>query len=86
VDYLKIDGSFVRHIATDAVDYALVGNINDIGHLLNKQTIAEFAEDAPTIARLRELRVDFAQGYGLHRPQPLADVLAASADAGTERH
>lgn len=85
VDYLKIDGSFVRHIATDAVDYALVANINDIGHLLNKQTIAEFAEDDPTIARLRELQVDFAQGYGLHRPQPLDEVLAAPADGGTER-
>ncbi|WP_019623418.1 EAL domain-containing protein [Thioalkalivibrio thiocyanoxidans] len=76
VDYLKIDGSFVRNISTDPVNHALVSNINDIGHLLEKQTIAEFAEDELTIARLRELRVDFAQGYGLHRPQPLDELLS----------
>ncbi|WP_018872001.1 EAL domain-containing protein [Thioalkalivibrio sp. ALJ16] len=76
VDYLKIDGSFVRNIATDPVNDALVGNINDIGHLLDKKTIAEFAEDESTIARLRELKVDFAQGYGLHRPQPLEELFA----------
>ncbi|WP_018877682.1 MULTISPECIES: EAL domain-containing protein [unclassified Thioalkalivibrio] len=76
VDYLKIDGSFVRNIATDPVNDALVGNINNIGHLLDKKTIAEFAEDESTIARLRELNVDFAQGYGLHRPQPLEELFA----------
>ena len=75
VDFLKIDGSFVRGIDQDPVNRALVGNIHSISQLLDKQTIAEFAEDAPTIARLRELRVDFAQGYGLHRPEPLEDLL-----------
>lgn len=76
VDFLKIDGSFVRGIDQDPVNRALVGNIHNIGRLLDKKTIAEFAEDAPTIARLRELQVDYAQGYGLHHPEPLENLLA----------
>jgi diguanylate cyclase (GGDEF)-like protein/PAS domain S-box-containing protein len=75
VDYLKIDGTFVRGIAGDPVSRTLVGNINDIGHLLGKQTIAEYAEDDATIAQLRELEVDFAQGFGVSRPQPLDELL-----------
>ena len=81
VDYLKIDGSFVRNIAHDQVNQALVSSINAVGHLLEKQTIAEFAEDEATIAQLRVLGVDYAQGYGLHRPEPLEDLLAARARA-----
>ena len=76
VDYLKIDGTFVRGIATDPVNRTLVGNINDIGHLLGKHTIAEYAEDDATLAILRELGVDYAQGYGISKPQPLEIVLA----------
>jgi diguanylate cyclase (GGDEF)-like protein len=75
VDYLKIDGTFVRGIATDPVNRTLVGNINDIGHLLGKQTIAEYAEDEATLAELVELGVDYAQGYGIDRPQPLEALL-----------
>ncbi|MGM0554500.1 MAG: EAL domain-containing protein [Pseudomonadota bacterium] len=75
VDFLKIDGSFVRNIADDPVNRALVGNIHSIGRLLNKQTIAEFAEDDRTIEMLRELQVDHAQGYGIHRPEPLERLL-----------
>ena len=75
VDYLKIDGTFVRGIATDPVNRTLVGNINDIGHLLGKQTIAEYAEDAATLKELVELGVDYAQGYGIHRPEPLENLL-----------
>ncbi|MAT66158.1 MAG: histidine kinase [Gammaproteobacteria bacterium] len=75
VDYLKIDGTFVRGIATDPVNRTLVGNINDIGHLLGKQTIAEYAEDEATLKELIELGVDYAQGYGIHRPEPLEHLL-----------
>ena len=78
VDFLKIDGSFVRNIADDPVNQALVGNIHSIGRLLNKQTIAEFAEDDRTIEMLRELQVDHAQGYGIHRPEPLEQLLAGN--------
>lgn len=75
VDYLKIDGTFVRGIASDPVNRTLVGNINDIGHLLGKQTIAEYAEDEATLKELIELGVDYAQGYGIHRPEPLEHLL-----------
>ncbi|MBI5460717.1 MAG: EAL domain-containing protein [Gammaproteobacteria bacterium] len=76
VDYLKIDGTFVRGIANDPVNRTLVGNINDIGHLLGKHTIAEYAEDEATLAVLQELGVDYAQGYGISKPQPLEHILA----------
>ena len=76
VDYLKIDGTFVRGISTDQVNRTLVGNINDVGHLLGKHTIAEYAEDEATIEALRELGVDYAQGYGISRPEPLENLLA----------
>jgi len=71
VDYLKIDGSFVKNIEHDSVDMAMVETINRIGHLLGKHTIAEFAENEATILKLGDLGVDFAQGYGVSLPQPL---------------
>jgi diguanylate cyclase (GGDEF)-like protein/PAS domain S-box-containing protein len=76
VDYLKIDGTFVRDLAGDPVNRALVSNINDIGHLLGKQTVAECAEDSETITILTELGVDYAQGYGVDPPRPLEELLA----------
>ena len=78
VDYLKIDGSFVRSMEHDRVDEAMVETINRIGHLLGKRTVAEYAENDAIIAKLGLLGVDFAQGYGVCRPQPLFD---AQADA-----
>lgn len=77
VDYLKIDGTFVRGMENDPVNRTLVGNINDIGHLLGKQTIAEYAEDEATVRILGELGVDYAQGYGIALPQPLEELLRA---------
>lgn len=73
VDYLKIDGSFVKDIEHDSVDLAMVETINRIGHLLGKQTVAEFAENEATVTMLNDIGVDFAQGYGVSRPQPLFD-------------
>jgi diguanylate cyclase (GGDEF)-like protein/PAS domain S-box-containing protein len=69
VDYLKIDGSFVRGILHDPIDREMVRSINEIGHLTGKLTIAEFAENAEIIEMLRNLGVDFAQGYGIAQPQ-----------------
>jgi diguanylate cyclase (GGDEF)-like protein len=68
VDYLKIDGSFVRDIALDPVDFAMVASINKIGHLMGIETIAEFVEDEDILECLRDIGVDFAQGYYIHRP------------------
>jgi diguanylate cyclase (GGDEF)-like protein/PAS domain S-box-containing protein len=68
VDYLKIDGSFVREILHDPIDREMVRSINEIGHLTGKQTIAEFAENAEIIQMLTDIGVDFAQGYGIAQP------------------
>ena len=71
VDYLKIDGSFVRNIVTDPVDRAMADTINRVGHIMGLQTVGEFAESTEVINELRTLGVDFAQGYGVQRPQAL---------------
>jgi diguanylate cyclase (GGDEF)-like protein/PAS domain S-box-containing protein len=69
VDFLKIDGSFVKEILHDPIDREMVRSINEIGHLTGKQTIAEFAENLEIINMLRGLGVDYAQGYGVSQPQ-----------------
>jgi len=74
VDYLKIDGSFVRHMSTDRMDWAMVEAINHVGHRIGVKTIAEFVEDQATEDKFGELGVDFAQGYHLGGPQPLYEV------------
>ena len=78
-DYLKIDGSLVSNIATNSVDREMVSAINQIGHTVGAKTIAEFVEDDASLKYLREMNVDYAQGYGLRMPTPLeqlADELA----------
>ncbi|MGE0860131.1 MAG: EAL domain-containing protein [Gammaproteobacteria bacterium] len=72
VDYLKIDGMFVRDIHGDPLDRALVRSINDVGKVMGKQTIAEFVENDDILAVLAEVGVDYAQGYGVGKPFPLA--------------
>ncbi len=73
VDFLKIDGMFVKDICCDPVDLAMVKSINEIGHLLGKQTIAEFVETEAIYLHLLELGVDYAQGFWLGRPEPLGE-------------
>lgn len=82
VDYLKIDGSFVRNIVNDPVDRAMADTINRVGHIMGLQTVGEFAESAAVISELRTLGVDFAQGYGVQRPQALPAPLPASHVGG----
>lgn len=72
VDILKIDGSFVRHITENELDAVLVKSMNDVGHVMGKQTVAEFVENEAILNKLGELGVDFAQGYAVGRPVPLA--------------
>jgi EAL domain-containing protein (putative c-di-GMP-specific phosphodiesterase class I) len=69
VDYLKIDGSFVKEILHDPIDREMVRSINEIGHLTGKQTIAEFAENEEIITMLKGMGIDYAQGYGVSEPQ-----------------
>ena len=73
VDYLKIDGSFVKDIVNDSIDLAMVRSINEIGHVMGKKTIAEFVEDKNVLEILGEVGVDYAQGYEIGRPTPIAD-------------
>ncbi len=69
VDVLKIDGSFVQHMARDATDYALVKAIHEIGHVMGKKTVAEYCEDEVTLVLLRGLGVDYVQGYHIGVPE-----------------
>ena len=76
VDFLKIDGSFVKEILHDPIDREMVRSINEIGHLTGKQTIAEFAENSEIITMLRGMGVDYAQGYGVSEPKRLLQAVA----------
>lgn len=72
VDYLKIDGLFVKDIDEDPIDYAMVKSINEVGQLMGLETIAEFVENEAILQKLKDINVNCAQGYGLGKPQPLA--------------
>ncbi len=69
VDYLKIDGCFVRDMIDDPIDFAMVEAINKIGHVMGIQTIAEYVENQATLTALRQIGVDFAQGYAVEKPR-----------------
>ena len=68
MDIVKIDGRFVKNLAINPVDQAIVRAMNDISHALGKKTVAEFVEDETSLKLLAEFGVDFAQGYFLGRP------------------
>ncbi|MFE8072415.1 EAL domain-containing protein [Marinobacteraceae bacterium S3BR75-40.1] len=78
VDLIKIDGTFVRYIADNAQDQAVVKAIHDVGKALGKLTVAECVEDMESVAFLRQVGVDYVQGFALHRPEPLEKVLQHS--------
>jgi EAL domain-containing protein (putative c-di-GMP-specific phosphodiesterase class I) len=69
VDFLKIDGSFVKDMLDDPINRAMVEVINHIGHVMGKRTIAEFVETPQIEQALLEIGVDYAQGYLIERPQ-----------------
>ena len=68
VDYLKIDGGFVKDMIEDPIDHAMVEAINHIGHVMKIETIAEFVENEAVLVALRRVGVDYAQGYGIEKP------------------
>lgn len=76
VDYLKIDGSFVRKITSDRISHAMVVSINQIGHVMGLRTVAEFVEDEHIRQQLELIGVDYLQGYALGKPQSLEDYIA----------
>lgn len=71
VDFIKIDGRFVKDLLADRVSYTMVEAIHRVGHVMGLSTIAEFVENAQVLEALRGIGVDFAQGYEVHRPEPL---------------
>jgi len=77
VDFLKIDGTFVRDILSDPVDYAMVRSINELGQLLDKQTIAEHVETLAVAAELRAMGIDYLQGSAYARPEALVSFTHA---------
>lgn len=76
VDYLKIDGGFVRDMVIDKVDRAMVESINQVGHVLGLKTIGEFAESEAVLMALEKAGIDYAQGSGIATPSPFAEILA----------
>jgi len=72
-DYLKIDGNFVRDITHDKMDRAIVESINQIAKVAGLQTIAEFVEDEAILEVIKDIGVDFAQGYGIQVPVPIEE-------------
>ncbi len=71
VDYLKIDGGFVKQIVDEPIDLAMVEAINHIGHVMGIQTIAEFVENQTILEKITAIGVDYAQGYSIAQPRPL---------------
>ena len=81
VDFLKIDGMFVRDMVRDPVDFALVRSINEMGKVMGKKTIAEFVESEEIFEEIKKLGVDYAQGYGVGKAKPLRELIENSASA-----
>jgi diguanylate cyclase (GGDEF)-like protein len=75
IDYLKIDGSFIKDITTDKIDQELVACMNRIAHVLGIKTVAEWVENDAILQTLQKLNIDYAQGYGIHKPEPLEFLL-----------
>ena len=73
VDFLKIDGEFVRNIVDAPIDDAMVEAMTRIGHVMGLKIIAEFVENDAILERLKVLGVDYAQGYGIAKPLPLLE-------------
>jgi len=80
-DYLKIDGAFIRNLETSRVDQSMVKATCEVAQSLGLKTIAEFVEGESLVARLRDLGVNYAQGFGIGRPIPLAEFFAQKIKA-----
>ncbi|MDH5355750.1 MAG: EAL domain-containing protein, partial [Gammaproteobacteria bacterium] len=81
VDYLKIDGMFVKDMVENPIDHAMVKSINDIGQVMGMKTIAEFVENDQIIEKLGEIGVNYVQGYGVEKPRPFVELLGSSKES-----
>jgi diguanylate cyclase (GGDEF)-like protein/PAS domain S-box-containing protein len=75
VDFLKIDGVFVKDILDDSLNLTLLKAINEIGQVMGVKTIAEYVENEAILEKVREIGVDYAQGFAIDRPRPIEDLL-----------
>lgn len=82
VDFIKIDGVFVKDIADDLIDRAMVKSINEMAHVISARTIGEYVETPAIFEQLQKIQVDFVQGYGISVPQPLDLVLRNASTHG----
>jgi EAL domain-containing protein (putative c-di-GMP-specific phosphodiesterase class I) len=80
VDYVKIDGTFIKEIDKNRTDYAMTRSINDLAHFLGQKTIAESVENTQIIEKLTEIGVDYLQGWGVGKPKLLRDIAAGLDD------
>jgi diguanylate cyclase (GGDEF)-like protein len=76
VDYLKIDGIFVKEIMTDSVSRGIVESVTQVGHAMNLKIVAEYVENDKIMSVLRCMGVDYGQGYGISRPMPIEEMIA----------
>jgi EAL domain-containing protein (putative c-di-GMP-specific phosphodiesterase class I) len=83
IDYLKIDGSFIRQLKDNPIDFAIVESINEIAHKLGAETVAECVEDAATIGIVQAIGVDHAQGFAIAMPKPIEQALGEAPSAPT---
>lgn len=74
IDFLKIDGRLIKDMTSDPIDLTMVQSIQNIGHVMGLKTIAEWVEDEATLQLLRDMNVDYAQGFWLARPQQLEEI------------
>jgi diguanylate cyclase (GGDEF)-like protein/PAS domain S-box-containing protein len=81
VDFLKIDGAFVRHLRRNKVDQHLVKAMVEVSRALEKKTVAEFVTDAPTLELVRACGVDYAQGFYVGKPRPVSELTAVDGNA-----
>jgi EAL domain-containing protein (putative c-di-GMP-specific phosphodiesterase class I) len=82
VDYIKIDGAFVRDMGSDLMDRAMVESIHHIGHVMGLKTIAECVESEEALQHLRSIGVDYVQGEWLQVPMPLEQFISGEVNRG----
>jgi len=76
VDFLKIDGCFVADMVNNTINHAMVAAINEVGHIMGIETIAEYVENDQIIKKLQDINVDYGQGYGIEQPMPIEKLFS----------
>ncbi|MDD2566934.1 MAG: EAL domain-containing protein, partial [Thiovulaceae bacterium] len=75
VDYLKIDGVFIKDILTNEIDKGMVESIHKISSLMQIKTVAEYVENHQITDTLKTIGIDYAQGYAIAKPQPICEIV-----------